>query len=889
MAESLVHSDESSGGFRQTGVANWTDLSSRTVEFTFGALTRLSKANVDPATVGMGQALCLAFEIPHDIKKKVIGQIEKLPRISVYGNIAHFGFGLRHVLQDLCERDSGIICVSLCGCLKESYDSFYASQVFRMMCQIRDVPPEMIPGTQRWTAIIKVCAGVFTGTEFSRLLVGLTPLVCPRTSVGLVDVEATDPNALAKAILTLGEISKGSLESCTLTGGIDCAWLGALAVFLFGFSLSVEQADGTAIYQSSLGRHLPNRRSQVTIIRAVPTGSSSKIIQKSVFLPNGRDMFRRSAESDRNVSRFETRSSWDTILKDSFGRATEDLLEKRVRSSFVTILAFSARRQARPSDQNPVQRPEYKYDWPYVRYGSGAANGDAFLDLAYSALPELRPALEESNYQSLKCVSEQVAFEASLQIEEQCDCPACGNPNVKMENFTCLLALTGALVDLVALLSTMDIEDLLPTPFGLRRPYESLHPKRARYPRQWQREWPSIKPDLLTECATVFSTPSAFASLTLSSSKSLALSSAGVCCFYGLTADLECSRLNIAKVCIIPGHIENNGSTFLRIHNSPAPQGDISEFACPPLRKYGFRLVETIDSTTLQMACTTDPYEPGRGTSFQLATIINWAIEPRFQLEGPCSQTVALPEYVIVSRAKRRKTYLGRSIYLKSVWEVRLPYDSGCFVKKLCSEGINVAHVSQLSLLLTTYMLNTNNDVEILRIQKSSVDFWTQPEARLHHLCSEYGRLRDAQSSAFKALNDSINKAELEFDSSKVRIPPTQARRYCARSYLVELNDCPQCIIRSACSMLDRDVSIFRDISQQVIDGLVTVHGIQQTEEVKFESKRDERSSEREEQGEEEEEEEERENAKLGRGRFPERRDKPNNKEMFYWLKQVFV
>lgn len=103
MSGPLVPAASSSDGFKQTGIVNWVDLNSKTVEFGIGVLSRLSKAGIDPATVAVGQAICKAFDMPLDMKRKILERIESLPQVSIYGKVARFGFGLQHVLLDLAE------------------------------------------------------------------------------------------------------------------------------------------------------------------------------------------------------------------------------------------------------------------------------------------------------------------------------------------------------------------------------------------------------------------------------------------------------------------------------------------------------------------------------------------------------------------------------------------------------------------------------------------------------------------------------------------------------------------------------------------------------------------------------------------------------------------
>lgn len=164
--------------FAQQGTLDWVSLAKAPVTFTFESMARYSKAGVDTTTVVAGRAICSSFLLPPHVEKDILDTVEKLPRIALYGKVAWFGFGLKHVLQDLMERQGGIACVALCGCLMESYDSFFGTQVLRALCKIRcpHIPPELIPGIQPWQALLKICAGAFTNTRFPLLLNGFQRL-----------------------------------------------------------------------------------------------------------------------------------------------------------------------------------------------------------------------------------------------------------------------------------------------------------------------------------------------------------------------------------------------------------------------------------------------------------------------------------------------------------------------------------------------------------------------------------------------------------------------------------------------------------------------------------------------------------------------------------------
>ena len=60
---------------------------------------------------------------------------------------------------------------------------------------------------------------------------------------------ATSPAALSNAILGLGKVSNGAIASATFVGGVDCAWLAAVAEWLFSLRVEVIDANGGCRYR----------------------------------------------------------------------------------------------------------------------------------------------------------------------------------------------------------------------------------------------------------------------------------------------------------------------------------------------------------------------------------------------------------------------------------------------------------------------------------------------------------------------------------------------------------------------------------------------------------------------------------------------------------------
>ena len=57
------------------------------------------------------------------------------------------------------------------------------------------------------------------------------------------DIEAAEPRDTAQALTALAKVSSGHLNSVTLFGGFECAWLGAVAQWLLGLAVTCERED----------------------------------------------------------------------------------------------------------------------------------------------------------------------------------------------------------------------------------------------------------------------------------------------------------------------------------------------------------------------------------------------------------------------------------------------------------------------------------------------------------------------------------------------------------------------------------------------------------------------------------------------------------------------
>lgn len=372
----------------------------------------------------------------------------------------------------------------------ESYPPFFSAQVMRKLCALQSAPEDLIPGSQRWQGLLKVAGGIFRGSRLPKLVDILSCFLVPMFCFGVVQRGATDPEALAVALLQLARISTGELQDCVFSGGLDCAWLAAVAAFLFNFKTKIRASDGTCLYRhqplyylepSCIESALPckhrqtekleNYGAQVIFYPTAATATTAALTARSSFIPNGRELFRESAQGFQNVVEFHSQSPWTSILHDSFGAAATDLLGGQPAQHFAAFITFIAQRADNMRSRDPFASSGETFAWPNLAFAAHMLDAkSSLLEIAMRRVPELQPCLENftNSRAAAIAITEAEAVDHIQAIQTFCGCPACISTQVPVKQFTCLRALAGTLVVYSGLLSIAQIhKDILPTSYGL--------------------------------------------------------------------------------------------------------------------------------------------------------------------------------------------------------------------------------------------------------------------------------------------------------------------------------------------------------------------------------------------------------------------------------------
>lgn len=469
MSDQLIPSAGAS--FQQSGQLDWVSLSRSVVQISVGTLARLSRAGVDAYTVQVGKALCWNLELSPKVQDDLVEEIKNLKCAKFCDNLLWFGFGIKQFVADLAETEQGLALVGLCSALTMNYDVFYAAQVLRQLCLQAKAPQQFVPSLQQWKALVRLCSGILMDSPFQLLLNGLQRLV--RGSKPIIGQEAMEPASIAKGLLNLALLSKGSIVHLSFSGGEDCCWLATFAKLVLSLDVAIYDAIGSLVY---LSQDQMSETPQVSFNLDVKASNTVVSAQKTSLVPRGQSLIKLEAR-DGSASNLSSFSTWATILHDTFGSAVDILLGDLCGQDFAVFLfdmpalEWLTRRGFEFFDGVGQREPPPPPD---------SARMESPMQSAKRLLPELNLLQSQACWQERK---RHRALEKSLtNIKTHCGTDETktsgqGSLYAKHAKYCqadpCLLLLAQTICVYLRLLFKLNIGDhVMPSMRGLRRLYE---------------------------------------------------------------------------------------------------------------------------------------------------------------------------------------------------------------------------------------------------------------------------------------------------------------------------------------------------------------------------------------------------------------------------------
>ena len=303
--------------------------------------------------------------------------------------------------------------------------------------------------------------------------------------------KATTADALARALAELSKVSNGSVSSITFEGGYDCGWIAAVAEWLLCLRVKVLTEEGNCLYHQGSSQN--NASAQVIIIfnthahdPELAETKKLKVVNRTFHLPYNGISTLLERPADRGEVFAMGRSSWCTILEDTFGSAFKLLLSPNVIEVFAKLLLSGVRATRPPGGTTQLGSiGQDKMIHPWMRsFSRPTASGERAFFLAIAdRLPELTPLLDASEH--LERSVGAAAGPHSNPLWNACGCGDCGRSQhrdrthptltIVITADICLYHVGMTLINLIWLLACIDVDETIqPASTGLLMLYEHV-------------------------------------------------------------------------------------------------------------------------------------------------------------------------------------------------------------------------------------------------------------------------------------------------------------------------------------------------------------------------------------------------------------------------------
>ena len=565
--------------FPQSGQIDWANFMRATAEASISILTRLSGTGVEPLTVLVAQKAFSTFHLSIDGEKYVLEALSSLQAFRAFGDVLWFGFGVEHITRSLSKSREGLGCVAICAALGEAHSAEVSASVLSEFCNLHDLRRPLSPTIAQWKQLVKACSGCLAKSKFGQLV---GELASYHDAEGIRAIQASNPKDTAAALVALAKISSGHLESVVLSGGPECAWLGAVAQWLLGLSITCEtQNDAGPTYR---GCYMEERAAaQVKIIydsnsRTAPTSlpsSSAMTLKRSYRLGSISEIIRERLEA--NKLNPTIRLPWSNVLERTFGsQAVEQLTKNQATACSSAIGSIACIFESIALAQDDI---DDKLRYHNLNHLQGSF-GRGLLYSVYSCFPELPNSIFDEAVEYLGATFHHAVMEyesAIARFATACSCAAHdGRGRKRMEDSsdiqprtkTCIVALLETIIHIARAKSAFVVAD------------DVLHPTLAGifglYVKMLHLQEPNTKNRLLNNAVSPF-----LIAITLYSDEPgevliedttsiSAFTNRGICFYLGglVTLPDPGSAETLSQVHIVPGAIQWQSQTFWRIQDA---------------------------------------------------------------------------------------------------------------------------------------------------------------------------------------------------------------------------------------------------------------------------------------------------------------------------------
>ena len=408
-----------SPAFIQQGQVDWVAFGNSIWRASAAVLQRFAASGIQPATFGAGLALASQFRMSVGGRERMDHTMHSLRGVPGLDKLLWFGFGHQSFVKMMGETRLGLNCVALCSCLTEVHSEELAARVLRELWELKEFPEEYEPSHSQFLALVKACSGTVTRGGFGGELDAMT---------GYGNIEfpfqghaASDAAELARALDGLFKMTRHKVETITFSGDNECAFLAAVARWLFDFTVYIEGPKGRLVYRSH--ESVTHENTQVLVQYSWQDQSGSLQQSMTFVLRSGEELIAGTI-SDR---RWILKLPWDGCLKRAFGPKCRDLL--RLTHVFGSYLGGCARIYAALATGEPnvgdFSRASFMEMSEYS-HGRGFVHSATSIFAELESTTGLTAAMERSLYGTFEDAIREL--EQNIQsLKASCRCDVCSD------------------------------------------------------------------------------------------------------------------------------------------------------------------------------------------------------------------------------------------------------------------------------------------------------------------------------------------------------------------------------------------------------------------------------------------------------------------------------
>lgn len=478
----------------------------------------------------------------------------------------------------------GTALLALCGAIGECFPTNLGAEVLLEMTQPYKVPGHLTPSGLQWSALIKVCEGVFAATHFPVLAEQFMTFWPSNTrfTTHVLDMRAVRtgrgfpfPKDLAAALTGMCKVSCKEISSISIRGGPACGWLGAVAVWLLDLFVTIS-CEGHLLY-SNISTHSDAQVQFILDSNIDASPLDMQLVTSTYYLRNGAEFLHRESD-DLQMTTMSGRLRWRNCLSEAFG---SDFLRHMKYPKIVgTAIGCAARIFKAFACGDPSIDREILGEW---RSHFDSASGLGFVGNTLAWFPELE--FTKENMESgvrLSLIDAQTRYEQQIAIiEEICKCAACFDGGPTEDEAFCLSAIFESIVAVSTAMAGISIADgILPSRVGFEQFYVRQRRMRTDTTEEFMEKVKrigyihrvletttrdinsdiSVSETRLLDATKLFTGQETFG---LSHILDVtAVSTRGLCIYLDMLRELSLHRNLVGRVHVVPGKIERDGKPF---------------------------------------------------------------------------------------------------------------------------------------------------------------------------------------------------------------------------------------------------------------------------------------------------------------------------------------